>query len=260
MALIVCSECGKEFSDKAPACPNCGCPTDCIVESAEDDNGQERVVEEILPNNILNINNLKIDLDAIIKIHGNNRFAATNLLVLKSKQALSYKEARVILDNYYDKIGNSANITFLNRLKNQLDINNIISETQIEYDVGKFVEVYGKDKITICKKVAKEYNLNLADAKQVVDRYFVTNTKEIKEIEKNVRELEKEKVLRYDKEGIPYCPKCHSTSITYTDKKLSLGRAIVGNALAGGVGAVLGGQSSKKGKCKCLKCGHTWKI
>lgn len=28
MALITCSECGKEFSDKAVACPNCGCPTE----------------------------------------------------------------------------------------------------------------------------------------------------------------------------------------------------------------------------------------
>ena len=27
MALIKCTECGKEFSDKASACPNCGCPT-----------------------------------------------------------------------------------------------------------------------------------------------------------------------------------------------------------------------------------------
>jgi len=27
MALIACPECGKEFSDKAPACPGCGCPT-----------------------------------------------------------------------------------------------------------------------------------------------------------------------------------------------------------------------------------------
>lgn len=27
MALIKCPECGKEFSDKAQACPNCGCPT-----------------------------------------------------------------------------------------------------------------------------------------------------------------------------------------------------------------------------------------
>lgn len=27
MALIKCGECGKEYSDKAPYCPNCGCPT-----------------------------------------------------------------------------------------------------------------------------------------------------------------------------------------------------------------------------------------
>ena len=26
MALILCEECGKEVSDKAAACPNCGAP------------------------------------------------------------------------------------------------------------------------------------------------------------------------------------------------------------------------------------------
>lgn len=32
MALIVCSECGKEYSDKAISCPQCGCPTprECV--------------------------------------------------------------------------------------------------------------------------------------------------------------------------------------------------------------------------------------
>lgn len=30
MAIIVCTECGKEFSNKAPACPECGCPTAAI--------------------------------------------------------------------------------------------------------------------------------------------------------------------------------------------------------------------------------------
>ena len=34
MALIKCSECGKEFSDKANACPNCACPTDKMIKSA----------------------------------------------------------------------------------------------------------------------------------------------------------------------------------------------------------------------------------
>lgn len=28
MALIKCSECGREISDKAKNCPNCGCPID----------------------------------------------------------------------------------------------------------------------------------------------------------------------------------------------------------------------------------------
>ena len=30
MALIRCPECGKELSDKATACPNCGCPIQSI--------------------------------------------------------------------------------------------------------------------------------------------------------------------------------------------------------------------------------------
>ena len=33
MALIICPECGKQFSDKAAACPNCGCPTSEIIKS-----------------------------------------------------------------------------------------------------------------------------------------------------------------------------------------------------------------------------------
>lgn len=32
MAIIKCSECGKEISDKAKVCPNCGCPNDNIYE------------------------------------------------------------------------------------------------------------------------------------------------------------------------------------------------------------------------------------
>lgn len=35
MALIRCSECGKEFSDKAASCPNCGCPTSEMFSSCK---------------------------------------------------------------------------------------------------------------------------------------------------------------------------------------------------------------------------------
>ncbi|WP_300382636.1 hypothetical protein [Clostridium sp.] len=82
--------------------------------------------------------------------------------------------------------------------------------------------------------------------------------------EKQEKSKEKEKLEEYDKDGIPYCTKCHSTSVQYVEnrKKLSVGRAVVGGTLFGGTGAVLGGLTSKKvkGKLKCLKCGHEWKI
>lgn len=35
MALIRCSDCEKEFSDKAKACPNCGCPRNDEMEKVE---------------------------------------------------------------------------------------------------------------------------------------------------------------------------------------------------------------------------------
>lgn len=35
MALIKCAECGKEFSDRASACPNCGCPTEAVLEAIQ---------------------------------------------------------------------------------------------------------------------------------------------------------------------------------------------------------------------------------
>ena len=69
------------------------------------------------------------------------------------------------------------------------------------------------------------------------------------------------------KRGIVSCPKCGSTSITTTNKKLSTKRgvagAVIGGALTGGigagVGAVAGGLSSKKMYNVCMNCGHRWK-
>ncbi len=48
MALIKCSECGKEFSDKAAACPNCGCPTAETVKGAVSSEDQKEASKQIL--------------------------------------------------------------------------------------------------------------------------------------------------------------------------------------------------------------------
>lgn len=35
MSLISCSECGKQVSDKAASCPNCGCPITSILQNSQ---------------------------------------------------------------------------------------------------------------------------------------------------------------------------------------------------------------------------------
>lgn len=37
MALIVCPDCGKKFSDRAVSCPECGCPTSEIIVNTNSD-------------------------------------------------------------------------------------------------------------------------------------------------------------------------------------------------------------------------------
>lgn len=74
------------------------------------------------------------------------------------------------------------------------------------------------------------------------------------------KKYQKERIDQLKRDKIPYCPKCHSTSLTYQNKKLSVGRAITGKILFGEEGAILGGLSSKKGYVKCLNCGHKWKL
>lgn len=81
------------------------------------------------------------------------------------------------------------------------------------------------------------------------------------------KEYQKARIAKLKKDHVPFCPKCKSTKLTFVNKKLSLGRAVVGGAvgtLAGplgtAAGATMGGLSSKKGKVKCLNCGHTWKL
>ncbi|NLY77958.1 MAG: NINE protein [Tissierellia bacterium] len=73
-----------------------------------------------------------------------------------------------------------------------------------------------------------------------------------------------ERIQELEKKGVAYCPKYLSTSIQYVDrrKRLSIGRGIVGTAIAGPIGGAVGAMTSKKhyGYVKCLKCGHEWKL
>ncbi|WP_052233093.1 hypothetical protein [Terrisporobacter othiniensis] len=87
------------------------------------------------------------------------------------------------------------------------------------------------------------------------------------EVKVSKRKEEKERIKNLKKEKIPYCPKCKSTQLTNTNKKLSAGRAVGGAALlsvlnpvAGIAGGVVGAVTSKKRYNVCMNCGHKWKV
>ena len=47
MALIKCPDCGKEFSEYAECCPECGCPVDAAKESNVEKKPQEETANEV---------------------------------------------------------------------------------------------------------------------------------------------------------------------------------------------------------------------
>ena len=78
MALITCSECGKQFSDKAPACPNCGCPISEMNLSDETEFSEQPVDEDNL-SSIWNTIPSKSSSAAPIKPHATQKVSAVKI-------------------------------------------------------------------------------------------------------------------------------------------------------------------------------------
>lgn len=49
--MIKCAECGKEFSDRANACPNCGCPIEYQAEKSI--GGEYHAADKLAPSVIV---------------------------------------------------------------------------------------------------------------------------------------------------------------------------------------------------------------
>lgn len=49
MALIKCVECGKEISDKAIACTNCGCPVSATIKNMNETKVEKEDLEHSEP-------------------------------------------------------------------------------------------------------------------------------------------------------------------------------------------------------------------
>ncbi len=72
-------------------------------------------------------------------------------------------------------------------------------------------------------------------------------------------EQDKQRKKEMDEQGIPYCPKCLSTSLRDDKKGGSIIKGLVGGAIVGPVGLLAGGIGRNKIVLNCLKCGHKFR-
>lgn len=228
MALITCPECGREISDKAVACPGCGCPVEEILNA--------RTKELKFRFTDVNRNTLNIENGILYLYKGSHLMAHGDL-----------KDAIIL---YYCKKNTfgagQLSITFP-QLKGAM----IFSFR------GKDCDLFENLYLDISKICRHERQVSIMKAVNYRTEEQKINEQERKEeFWSSVQTLSNLTI----NSKTPHCPKCRSTQITYGGNRISLGRAVVGGAVAGPAGATLGGLTGKKGYAVCLNCGKRWKI
>lgn len=218
---MYCVQCGSKIEDGYRFCPNCGAKA--VAPSQEKNNGQD--------------------------VHDTNT---------APKKELGYG---------YCSDGNP------NKAYTEEEINRIADEIFVEFfsqktkGITEFQKRTGVD-LRIAKKIMED-RYNNPDYQDLISESRQQLRKEEKEewavhVQNAMSAMDERKAIKKaekrSNKGVVHCPRCKSTSISYTGKELSVGRGVVGYGLAGPTGAILGGLSSKKGYAVCLKCGKRWKI
>ena len=192
------------------------------------------------------------------------------LIFIRKKLNKQIDKKIFLLDDLYKVIVKKGMI--MSKVELELDGENILIENISNIFLNTFLKSLEKEFIS-----KKEYEINkkneLQEEKQKELKKIMDSNLEVT-LKKNIdikiepklskrqeeKKYQKERLKQLKRDHIPYCPKCKSTSLTYQNKKLSIGRAVTGGILFGGDGAILGGLTSKKGYVKCLNCGHKWKL
>lgn len=154
----------------------------------------------------------------------------------------------------------------------EINTDSFIYVNGLNVNISEIIRLCGKDKINAIKILRDRTGVSLSEGKSIIDNaYNELYPKEPKkgfwqkakeeaakqrEQELENKQYEKERLAQLDRDGVAYCPKCHSTSLSAQKKGFGIGKAVVGAALTGGIGLVAGNIGAKKVRVTCLKCGH----
>lgn len=153
----------------------------------------------------------------------------------------------------------------------------IIEESPIEHapapaeppcvDLEPYFRKYYPSRIKAASALRRDTGLDHNQCKTLIEDYFSANSARVpmpkRESAPDLRHLldpeKAERMDALDAQGIAYCPKCASTSISTGKRGFSVGKAVVGSMFSLKSGLLAGAIGSNKIQCTCLKCGHTWK-
>lgn len=124
-----------------------------------------------------------------------------------------------------------------------------------DIDLSEIIQSYSEKPISAIKWLRKKTNLGLDEATKILDETYskvcnFTGSKQEEDI------ALRQRISQMDAQGIPYCPKCFSTSLSADKKGFGVGKAVAGAAVAGPIGLAAGNIGSHKVRVTCLKCGY----
>ena len=131
MAMIKCQECGKDISDKAVSCPNCGCPISYSVKENTNDNQFEEWDSDIINEN----NGFFIEIDGyredMTKLWMECDGKIDCISKLRKKYNLSLKDSKEYVDDFMRK----TNIEDKKQVKNK-EHKKLVIESAILFLLG----------------------------------------------------------------------------------------------------------------------------
>lgn len=138
-----------------------------------------------------------------------------------------------------------------------------------DIDLEPYFQKYYPSRSKAAKALAQDADLPPAQCKPLIDAYFSANlarvpmpkantTPDLKHLLTPEKAAREDRMKALDQQGIAYCPKCVSTSITAGKRGFSIGKSLAGALISPKAGLLAGAIGANKTQCVCLKCGHTW--
>lgn len=277
---MYCSSCGNQINDNAKFCENCGAKA--IITLLEPIEKTENI-NETIDNDTCLLESKKVNygfgigqlyaynnrLEYISKKNIKSIFLfedVKNITTLGSVFTLILKNGKSHSFGIVDGVAKE----WIKLVKQKVEKQNTehikYSETTQNYKeiVNELINTFKSNRIDTVKAFSNKTGLNLTESKKIVDKIYEERLKQ--DLSKNPlvqKSIEKQedklKVEQLKKDKIPYCPKCHSTSLSANKKGFGFGKAALGLNLGLDIGLLAGGLNANKIEITCLNCGYKFK-